>query len=161
MSGNEQWKGIVASSLDWEQAHASLEHAVAGLSAELRSKKPTSLPHSVWDLVEHIRIAQHDLLDFCTNPEYHHDLDWPADYWPKEAKPVSDAEWEKSLADFSNDRQKLKAFTSEEGSDLSAAIPWGTGQTFLRTVLVELDHASYHTGEIVTVRRLLGAWPPS
>ena len=158
---DEGWKSIVASSLDWEQAHTSLENAVAGLTPELRSRKPASLPHSVWDLVEHIRIAQHDLLEFVSNPNYHHDLDWPDDYWPKETGAVADAEWEKSIGEFKREREALKAFTSEPGRDLTAAIPAGTGQTYLRTILVELDHASYHTGEIVTVRRLLGAWPPA
>ena len=158
---SDSWKTILASSLDWEQAHLSLENAIAGLDPSLRHEKPTSLPHSVWDIVEHIRIAQHDLLDFCRNPDYHHDLVWPDDYWPKERAPVSDDTWEKSIAEFKREREELKAFTTEEGRDLTGAIPAGTGQTYLRTVLVELDHASYHTGEIVTVRRLIGAWPPS
>jgi len=159
MSANEEWKTIVATSLGWEEAHASLETAIAGLPADLRAKKPAALPHSVWDIVEHIRIAQNDLLDFCVNPDYQHNLDWPADYWPKETASVRDADWEKSIAAFQKDRESLKAFTAGDDRDLSSKIPWGTGQTFLRTILVELDHASYHTGEIVTVRRLIGAWP--
>lgn len=158
---SDSWKTIVASSLGWEQAHMSLENAVAGLDPTLRNEKPTSLPHSVWDILEHIRIAQHDLLDFCRNADYHHDLAWPDDYWPKDASAVSDDVWEKSIAEFKREREELKEFTTEDGRDLTGAIPAGTGQTFLRTVLVELDHASYHTGEIVAVRRLIGAWPPS
>lgn len=161
MPETDGWKSIVASSLDWEQAHMSLESAVAGLAPELRSKKPEALPHSVWDILEHIRIAQHDLLDFCTNPDYHHDLAWPDDYWPKESRDVSDAEWEKSVTEFKREREELKKFTTENDRDLTATIPAGTGQTYLRTVIVALDHTSYHTGEIVTVRRLIGAWPPS
>ncbi|HZK77604.1 MAG TPA: DinB family protein, partial [Gemmatimonadaceae bacterium] len=129
MSEKEGWKPIVASSLDWEQAHMSLENAVAGLAPELRSKKPTSLPHSVWDIVEHIRIAQHDLLDFCTNADYHHDLVWPDDYWPKEEGSVSDADWNRSIAEFKREREELKAFATEKGRDLTAMIPTGTGQT--------------------------------
>lgn len=159
MPTEDGWKSIIASALDWEQAHMTLDNAVAGMPAELRSAKPDGLPHSVWDLVEHIRIAQHDLLDFCRNTEYHHSLKWPDDYWPKSVEIVEDGEWEMSISEFKREREQLKAFTMEGDRDLTAVIPWGSGQTYLRTVLVEIDHASYHTGEMVAVRRLLGAWP--
>jgi hypothetical protein len=156
---DEAWKAIVASSLDWEQAHLSLENAVKGLPANLRGRRPEGLPHSPWELVEHIRIAQNDLLDFCRNPNYSHDLEWPDDYWPEEVDSVSDKEWEKSLDHIRRDRDDLKNFTTESGRDLTAKIPHGTGQTYLRTILVTVDHTAYHTGELVAVRRLLGAWP--
>ena len=159
MPENADWKSIIASSLDWEQAHRPLESAVAELPPGLRATKPSGLPHSVWDILEHIRIAQNDLLDFVSNPNYHHALSWPADYWPAATDKVSDEQWEKSLASFKHDREKLKAFTTDAGRDLTATIPTGTGQTYLRTILVEVDHAAYHTGEIVAVRRLIGAWP--
>jgi uncharacterized damage-inducible protein DinB len=161
MPENADWKSIVASSLDWEQAHLNLESATRDIPAGLRATKPNGLPHSVWDILEHIRIAQHDLLDFVSNAHYHHDLSWPADYWPAGTDTVSDEQWEKSLAAFESDREKLKAFTTEPDRDLTAAIPSGTGQTYLRTILVEVDHAAYHTGEIVAVRRLIGTWPES
>jgi uncharacterized damage-inducible protein DinB len=155
------WKTIVASSLDWDQAHMSFADAVAELDPSLRNKKPEGLPHSVWDIVEHIRIAQHDLLDFCRNPDYHHDLTWPDDYWPKGSGPISHDDWGNSLAAIDRETSELKAFTTEHGRDLTEKITAGTGQTYLRTILVALDHTSYHTGEIVTIRRLLGAWPPA
>lgn len=158
---SDSWKTIVASSLDWDQAHMSIENVFAGLDPSLRNSRPTGLPHSVWDVLEHIRIAQHDLLDFCRNNDYHHDLEWPDDYWPKDSAPVSDELWEKSLAELKRETDELKSFTTEEARDLTQKIPAGTGQTYLRTVLVALGHASYHTGEIVTIRRLLGAWPPA
>lgn len=159
MPNDEKWKAIVASSLDWEQAHLSLENAVKDLPANLRARRPEGLPHSSWELVEHIRIAGHDLLEFCRNPDYSHELDWPDDYWPPPVDSVSDEKWEKSLTQISRDRNDLKKFTTEPGRDLTAKIPAGTGQTYLRTIIVAVDHASYHTGELVAVRRLLGAWP--
>jgi len=159
MPADEGWKGIVASSLDWEQGHLSLENALKDLPANLRGRRPEGLPHSPWELVEHIRIAQHDLLDFCQDPNYHEDLKWPADYWPPAKDTISDESWEKGLAEIRRDRDALKRLTTEPGRDLTAKIPQGTGQTYLRTVLVAVDHAAYHMGELVAVRRLLGAWP--
>lgn len=158
MESRDAWKAIVASSLDWEQAHLNLQNAVKDVPAELRGRRPPGLPHSPWELLEHIRIAQHDLLEFCSDPNYHHELSWPDDYWPKPQDTVSDSAWEKSLADIRKDRDTLKAFTAEPGRDLTAKIPSGTGQTYLRTILVAVDHAAYHTGELVAVRRLIGAW---
>lgn len=155
------WKAIVASSLDWEQAHVSFDHAVRGLPAGLRTRRPKGYEHSVWDLVEHIRLAQHDLLDFLTNPRYAEALQWPDDYWPKAHARPSDRQWKASLAQIRRERRALARFTTGFGGNLAGRLPHGTGQTYLRTVLVAVVHASYHTGQIVDVRRLLGAWPPS
>ncbi len=155
----EDWRAIVASSLDWEQAHAKLENVVKNLATPLRGQRATGYPHSVWELLEHIRITQRDLLDFCQNPDYQEKLEWPHDYWPPTpAPPMADA-WDKSIADYRRDREALARFTTESKIDLTAKIPRGTGQTYLRTILVAVDHASYHIGQIVSVRRLLGAWP--
>lgn len=161
MPSDEVWKRIVASSLDWEEAHLNLESALQGLPADLRVRRPDGLPHSPWQLVEHIRIGLHDLLDFCRNPSYVHALKWPDDYWPSPEQKPSDREWNESMSSIRLDIDALKEFTTEPGRDLSAKIPHGTGQTYLRTVLVAADHASYHSGELVAVRRLLGAWPPA
>ncbi len=159
MDSSERWKEIVASSLDWDQAHLSLQNAVDGIPAELRGRRPQGLPHSPWELVEHIRIAQHDLFDFCTNPEYEHKLNWPDDYWPVARQSISDEDWDNSLTEIRKHRDALKELTTRPGFDLTDKIPMGTGQTYLRTILVAVDHASYHTGELLAVRRLLGAWP--
>ena len=158
MTSNDSWQHIVASSLDWEQAHASLESAVRDLSPELRGKRADNFPHSVWELVEHIRLTQHDLLEFCCNPNYH-EPKWPDGYWPSSPAPVSESAWAECLAGIRHDTEAFKRFTMEAGRDLTAKIPHGTGQTYLRTVLVAVDHTSYHVGQIVAVRRLLGAWP--
>ena len=159
MPTDKAWKAIVASSLDWEQGHLSLENVLKDLPANLRGCRPEGLPHSPWDVVEHIRISQHDLLDFCQNLNYHHDLDWPDDYWPEPEENISDESWNNSLKEIRRDRDAFKAFTMEPVRDLTEKIPAGTGQTYLRTVLVALDHTAYHTGELAAVRRLLGAWP--
>ncbi len=159
MLSDEGWKTIVASSLDWEEGHLGLENVLKDLPAKLRGRRPEGLPHSPWELVEHIRIAQHDLLDFCRNPSYQHNLKWPDDYWPPAQDTISDESWEKSMTEIRRDRDALKKLTTEPERDLTAKIPHGTGQTYLRTVLVAVDHAAYHMGELVAVRRLLGAWP--
>jgi uncharacterized damage-inducible protein DinB len=160
MTRKEEWRAIVASSLDWEQAHASLENALRNLTPELRAKKPSGFPHSVWDLLEHIRITQRDLLEFVQDEDYEEKLEWPEDYWPTSGAPASDKEWNDSIATWKKDRQALERFAMEADIDLTTRIPKGTGQTYLRTVLVAADHAAYHVGQIVAVRQLLGAWPP-
>lgn len=160
MGNKEDWRAIVASSLDWEQAHSSLENALKGLPSELRGKRPNGFAHSVWELLEHIRITQHDLLDFVQNPDYEEKLVWPKDYWPAAPAPSGDKAWNESIAAWRKDRMALERFTTDTKQDLTAKIPRGTGQTYLRTVLVAVDHASYHLAQIVVVRQLLGAWPP-
>jgi uncharacterized damage-inducible protein DinB len=155
---NPESAAIVASSLNWEQAHAGLDHALKDLPAKLRGVRPDKFPHSVWELVEHIRRAQHDLLDFCANPKYEEKLKWPDDYWPSSPAPANDVEWKEALSAIHRDTAALAEFTTTHAATLEQKIPWGTGQTYLRTVLVAMDHTSYHVGQMVMVRRLLGAW---
>jgi uncharacterized damage-inducible protein DinB len=159
MNATVGWKEIVASSLDWEQAHATLEKAVDGFPKELRGKRAAGLPWSAWEILEHIRRAQHDLLEFCRNPSYQETLKWPDDYWPGKPEPPNAKAWDECLKAIQQDRADFARFTTEPGRDLTAKIPHGTGQTYLRTVLVAVDHSAYHVGQIVVVRRLLGAWP--
>lgn len=160
MAASASWQSIVASSLHWDQAHVTIDAALENLAEAHRGQQPAGYPHSVWQLLEHIRIAQHDLLDFCLNAEYSHDLKWPDDYWPTDPAPPSGGAWQSSLDEIRRDRGALEALMMEEGRDLTARIPHGTGQTYLRTVLVAADHSAYHVGQIVDVRRLLGSWPP-
>ncbi len=94
---SDQLREFLANMLDWEQAHASFDHAIAGLPAELRGKRPRGLPYSVWQLVEHIRIAQVDILDFCRDPNYKEDRKWPDDYWPRTPAPPSAKAWKDSI----------------------------------------------------------------
>lgn len=143
--------------LEWRDAHTDFESAVAGLPLALRGRKPEGLPYSPWRLVEHLRITQQDILDFCRNPGYT-ELDWPDDYWPESDAPPSEAAWEHSVAAFRQGLAQLRALAADTSIDLFARVPHGTGQTYLRELLLVADHNAYHVGQLVTVRRLLGAW---
>ena len=149
----EQLAGLLA----WEDAHATYDAAVAELPAELRGRTPPGLPYSPWQLVEHLRITQHDLLDFCRNPDYH-ELVWPKDYWPGTAVPASAKAWEESLRRYREDRAALQALARDPAIELTARIPHGSGQTYLREILLAVDHAAYHIGELIVARRLLAPW---
>ena len=151
-------RALLAKLLSWEDSHVGLDAAVAGIPEPMRGKR-VSGAHSPWELLEHIRITQSDLLEFCRNPEYEEKLAWPQDYWPPTPAPPTADAWEKTISDYRRDREALARFTKETKVDLTEKIPRGTGQTYLRTILVAVDHASYHIGQIVSVRRLLGAWP--
>jgi DinB superfamily len=142
--------------LDWRDAHPDFEAAVAGLQPWLRGQTPEGLPYSPWQLLEHLRITQHDILEFCHNPAYT-ELEWPDEYWPETAAPPTDQAWEESLAGFRRDLAELRALANDT-TDLFAAIPHGSGQTYLRELLLVADHNAYHIGQLVAVRRLLSAW---
>jgi hypothetical protein len=148
----------IAGCLGWEEAHASFDSAVANLPVDARGRAPAGLPYSPWQLLEHLRIAQHDILEFCRNPDYR-ELSWPDDYWPAAAAPPSATAWDESIRQFRQDRTALQALARDSAVDLGAPIPHGTGQTYLRELLLAADHAAYHVGELIVVRRLLGAWP--
>jgi uncharacterized damage-inducible protein DinB len=147
----------LASVLAWGEAHATFEVAVADLPADLRGRTPAGLPYSPWQLVEHLRITQHDILDFCRNPGYTQ-LRWPEDYWPKESDQPTAEAVAGSLAAYRQDREALTALALDGNVDLFARIPHGTGQTYLRELLLVADHTSYHLGQMVVVRRALGIW---
>jgi hypothetical protein len=146
--------------LDWEDAHASFDGAVHGLPPGLRGTQPQGLPYSPWQLVEHLRITQFDILDFCRNPDYR-EMKWPDDYWPRSNAPASEQAWSESLRCFREDRDALRALALDPKVPLEAKIPHGTGQTYLRELLLVADHSAYHVGQLVVVRRLLGDWPPA
>jgi hypothetical protein len=111
-------------------------------------------------LLEHLRLAQRDLLDFCTRPDYEHALTWPDDYWPTDPAPPGSGAWDASLAAFQADREELKRVVRDPGLDLFAAVPTGTAkQTVLRGILLVADHNAYHVGQLIAVRRALGSWP--
>lgn len=154
----QAWREIVARSLGWEEAHATFDAAVANLAPELRGRRPDGFPHSAWELVEHIRIAQEDLADFMERADYHQ-IKWPDDYWPPTPAPPTEAAWDASLSAVKASRNHIRDIAMRDSIDLVARIPWGTGQTYLRTILVAVDHAAYHVGQIIAVRRLLDAWP--
>ncbi len=154
----DSWRSIIASALDWQEAHLGFDDAVDGLDTESRGRRPGSYPHSPWELIEHIRIAQADLLRFMDDPDYEPPA-WPHDYWPASPEPPSAAAWDESVSAVRRDRERLREIALRPALDLSDAIPWGAGKTYLRTVLLAIDHTAYHVGQLIAVRRLLGAWP--
>jgi len=142
--------------LDWKDAHVSFDQAVAGLPADLRGAVPEGWVHSPWQLLEHLRICQRDILDFCRNPRYV-EPSMPQ-YWPPAAAPASGDAWEQSVAAFRRDRDELRRLAADPAVDLFDRIPHGSGQTYLRELLLVADHNAYHVGQLVAVRRCLGAW---
>ncbi|MGZ3777538.1 MAG: DinB family protein [Mucilaginibacter sp.] len=141
--------------LEGGSAHAGFDDALMDLPKELRGVKPDRLPYSIWQLVEHIRIAQWDMLEFSKH-ERHISPKWPEGYWVKEVAPSDDAAWDKSIRQIDEDRDEfIKLLRSE---DIYQRIPHGEGQTILREALQIADHNAYHVAEIIIIRRLLGAW---
>ena len=155
---DETRKQLVAF-LDGGQAHATLDEAVKDFPAHLRGVVPDGLPYSAWQLLEHMRITQRDILEFSAPPTGgYHGLKWPEEYWPKDAAPPSAEAWERTIAAIQADMEKFKALIVRPESDLEKAFRWGTGQNLLREALLIVNHAAYHLGELVMLRRLLGAW---
>ncbi|WP_160712791.1 DinB family protein [Chitinophaga solisilvae] len=138
-------------------AHVTFADAVKGLPAELRGVTPPGLPYSIWQLVEHIRITQEDILEFSRDASYVSPA-WPEGYWPKETAPENEAAWKHSLAQIREDLATFIALLEAPDADLFAPFPHGEGQHLFREAVLIADHTSYHTGEIVAVRRMLGAW---
>jgi hypothetical protein len=136
-------------------AHATLQDALANLPEDLRGVKPHNLPYSIWQLTGHIRIAQWDMLQFSKDGN-HQSPKWPDDYWPKESGPADNEAWDKTLEQINNDREEFIGLL--KSGDIYANIPHGDGQSILREALQIADHNSYHTSEIILLRRLLGAW---
>jgi hypothetical protein len=144
--------------LDWEDAHVGFDRAIAGIPPDRRGGRPPGLEHSPWELLEHIRIAHEDIVDFCANPAYAHDLRWPDDYWPRDPAPPGDSAWTASIAAYGRSREELKTI-ARTTPDLTATVPTGKGsQTYLRAILLAADHTAYHVGQLVAVRRALGIW---
>lgn len=157
MTHNDALRTHLVRLLDWHDAHVDFETAIKDMPPELRGAVPPGLPHSAWQILEHLRLAQHDILDFCVNPGYH-EKTWPDDYWPAAAPPTT-AAWDESTAAYRRDLKDVKRLVKDPATDLFATIPHGSGQTYLREILLVTDHAAYHIGQIVLVRRLLGIWP--
>lgn len=138
-------------------AHLDLDKAIGGLAPDLRGKKAPGLPHTVWQLLEHLRITQWDILEFSRNKD-HVSPDWPKEYWPETEAPPDDAAWNHSLETLRRELQEMQDLVADPKTDLYARIPWGDGQTILREALLVADHNAYHMGQIVSVRQGLGAW---
>jgi len=139
-------------------AHLEFNKAVTGFPASLRGSKPAGAPHTAWQLVEHMRIAQWDILEFSRNPK-HVSPKFPDGYWPASDAPPSARAWSRSLGAFRLDLGAMVALVSNPATDLFARLPHGDGQTILREALLVADHNAYHLGQLVLLRRLLKAWP--
>ncbi|MFB3917190.1 MAG: DinB family protein [Terriglobales bacterium] len=137
-------------------AHVSFDDAVKDLPVRFRGVNPPGGPHTPWELLEHMRLAQADILDFCRNPNYR-EPPFPAGYWPEGPAPGRGA-WDKSVKAFRTDLKAMQKLAADKATDLFAPIAWGDGQTILREALLVADHNAYHLGQLVMVRRMLGAW---
>jgi len=138
-------------------AHARFEEVIAGIPAKLRGQKPSGLPHSPWMLLEHMRIGQWDILEFSRDAK-HKSPDFPAGYWPAEQAPPNEKAWDKSVAAFRSDLKAMVELVKDPSIDLFAKIAHGDGQTILRQAMMTADHNAYHLGQLVLVRKMLGAW---
>jgi hypothetical protein len=138
-------------------AHASFDAATARLPVALRSKRPEGASHSPWEILEHMRLAQWDILEFSRNPK-HVSPPWPSGYWPKTQAPPNSAAWSNSIKAFQANLKSMCQLVARSSTDLYAPLPHGDGQTILREALLIADHNAYHLGEMVLMRRLLGAW---
>jgi hypothetical protein len=137
-------------------AHITFDDAVKDFPAELRGKKTRHLPHTAWQLLEHLRISQADIVDFCVNPKYK-EREWPAAYWPNTPAPHDELAWDKSVRGFRADLRRMQKLIEDESTALFTQLPWGSGQTILREALLVADHNAYHLGQLVFVRKLLEA----
>ena len=143
--------------LDSQDAHVGFDRAVKGIPARLRGAVPAGWDYSLWQLVAHLQIAQADILEFCQTAKYK-EKKWPGDYWPTSPAPRRAAAWTKAIAGYRRDRKTLQRLAANTKVDLLATIPHGTGQTYLREILLVADHASYHIGQIIALRRQLAIW---
>ena len=149
----------LARALAWADAHATFDKAVADIPEGKRGARAAGFEHSPWQLLEHIRLAQDDILDFCVNAKYEHTMKWPDDYWPASPEPPNAAAWDASLTEYARGRDALQR-VARDTPDLTAPVPTGKGtQTYLRSILLVVDHSAYHVGQLVALRRALGIWP--
>lgn len=157
MDSEKQLREQLAHFIDWHEAHADFAAAGDDFPTELRGSVPEGLPHSGWQLLEHMRIALWDIVEFCRDTS-HKSPPWPEGYWPKHAAPPSDEAWEKSVKSVRDHLESLRKLIKDPKQDLFAPLPGGSGQTLLREALLAADHNAYHLGQLVLVRKALGAW---
>jgi hypothetical protein len=157
MNSNESLREELDRLLSGKGAHADFDAAVAELPAKLRGVRPEGAQHSAWEVLEHLRIAQHDMLEFSRDAR-HESPKWPEGYWPKSPAPPKADDWDKSVKAFKHDLAAMRKLVSDAGSELFTPFAHGEGQTLLREALQLADHNAYHLGEMVLLRRLLGVW---
>jgi hypothetical protein len=154
----DAWREQLARALDWEEAHVGFSKAISDIAPDVRGARAAGFEHTPWQLLEHLRIALDDLVDFAVNPVYVHHRAWPDDYWPKQPAP-SEQEWNDSVTAFRGALSRLQQIARDPAIDLLSPVPTGKAtQTHLRNLLLALDHNAYHVGQIVALRRALGVW---
>jgi uncharacterized damage-inducible protein DinB len=157
MPASDALRAQLAKILDWEDAHVNFDAAVDGVPERLRGVVAPGFVWSVWQLLEHIRLTQSDIVDFCRNPHYKEPGSMSA-YWSSSREPPSEQAWRDSIDAVRRDREALEQMTLDANIDLFGRIPHGSGQTYLRELLLVADHTAYHVGQLVAIRRALGIW---
>jgi uncharacterized damage-inducible protein DinB len=150
-------RDLLIEQLEGKNAHVDFNQAVQGLTYKQTGIKVERVPHTVWELIEHIRIGQEDILEFCKNPNYE-EIDWPDDYWPESSEPVDKQELEQSIQAVRDGIEEMKEMVRDPENDLQKPFSHGNGQTLFREAMLIVDHNAYHIGQIVQIRRLLGSW---
>lgn len=157
MKDQSRIRELLLEQLTGRNAHVDFETAVDNLTVEEAGAKPENFPYTIWELVEHIRISQHDIVAFSQDPDYS-SPSWPDEYWPESHKPEDKEEWEETLGAIKRDRQKMITIIKNDENDLLAPIPHGDGQTLFREAMLIVDHNAYHIGQIVLARRAMDIW---
>jgi uncharacterized damage-inducible protein DinB len=158
MSNDKNLRNHVINLLQGGHAYATFDTIVKNFPFEMTGKKPKGFDHSAWQLLEHIRITQWDIVEFSISAD-HISPKWPEEYWPKENAPAGEKNWHNSVKAIKTDLKKMQDLVTNPKTDLFAKIPHGTGQTILREALLIVDHSAYHLGQIVMLRKILGIWP--
>lgn len=157
MSRLKSIRELLIEQLNGKNAHVNFNQAIQGVTWKQAGIKVEGLPHTIWQLVEHIRISQDDIIEFCINEEYE-EIEWPDDYWPESHQPSGKEEWEDSITAVHEGIERMKEMVNNPNLDLQNPFPHGNGQTLFREVMLIIDHGAYHIGQIVLVRRLIGNW---
>jgi hypothetical protein len=158
MTDDKALRQQIVKILDWQGAHIKFDAALAGFPPEHINSKVANIPFTPWQLLEHMRIAQWDILEFSRNPD-HVSPKFPGGYWPTDHSIADEEAWNMSIAAFRKDLQAMQDLVADESTDLFAPIPHGDGQTILREALLVADHNAYHLGQLIMLRRCLGDWP--
>lgn len=157
MASPRSVRELLLEQLTSRNAHVSFEEAVKDLTAEAAGANVDALPHTIWDLIEHIRLAQDDIIEFCRNPDYKAPQ-WPDDYWPAEHQPAGKEQLADSIAAVRGGIELMAEMVSDPNIKLRVPFAHGSGQTLFREAMLIVDHNAYHIGQIIQIRRLLGSW---
>lgn len=157
MESEKAVRSLLLEQLEGKNAHVDFNQAVQGLTYKQAGIRVEGVPHTIWELIEHIRIAQDDILEFSKNPDYEAPV-WPDEYWPADSKPRSKEQFEKSIGAIQKGIKEMKELVRNPQNNLQKLLSYGDGQTLFREAMLIVDHNAYHIGQIVLIRRLLGSW---